>query len=250
MCGRYTITVTMEELMLRYYIGEETGPYHRPRYNIAPGQSVPAIVGHEGRNRLGELRWGLVPHWAKEERLGTTLLNARAETLTEKPAYRRSFERRRCLIPADGFYEWKKAGSGKQPMRIVMKDNRLFSMAGLYDIWIAPDGKRLATCAIVTTTPNPLMAGIHDRMPVVLRQEDEPLWLDRSVQDTARLQKLLVPYPGGEMRAYPVAAAVGNVRNDGPECIRELSEEEQGGAKGETVRQAALELPELDLEWS
>ncbi|WP_248924714.1 SOS response-associated peptidase [Paenibacillus hamazuiensis] len=222
MCGRYTITLTYNELLIRFYIDESFPPYHQPRYNVAPGQFVPAII-HDGRkNRLGELRWGLIPSWAKEEKVAFHMINARAETLLEKPAYRLPFERKRCLIPADGFYEWKKLGDkDKQPMRIVLKDRGLFAMAGLYDTWISPEGNKISTCTIITTQPNELMADIHDRMPAILRPEDEAMWLNREVRQTDALQALLRPYPAEEMEAYPVSKAVGNVKNEAPFLVEE-----------------------------
>ncbi|XEC96990.1 SOS response-associated peptidase [Paenibacillus tarimensis] len=222
MCGRYTIAVSLEEMMLRYMIGETSVPYHRPKYNVAPGQMVMAIIYDGSANRLGELKWGLIPPWAEDERIGSRMLNARAETVMEKPAFRGPFMRKRCLIPADGFYEWKKSGGSKQPMRIVMKHRSLFSMAGLYETWIAPDGRKISSCTILTTNPNELVAPIHDRMPVILKPEDERLWLDRGIRDAQLLRQLLEPYPADEMEAYPVTAAVGNVRHDDPDNIRPL----------------------------
>lgn len=224
MCGRYTITVSLEEMMMRYLIGTTNVPYHRPKYNVAPGQMVLAVISGGGANRLGELKWGLVPPWADDERIGSKMLNARAETAADKPAFRGALRRKRCLIPADGFYEWQKEpGGGKQPMRIVRKDRGLFSMAGLYETWVAPDGRRVNTCAILTTEPNELMAPIHNRMPVILRQEDEALWLDRSVQEPEAIRPLLVPYPADELEAYPVGKAVGSVKVDEPSCIEPLA---------------------------
>jgi putative SOS response-associated peptidase YedK len=221
MCGRYTLTVTMEELLLHYLIGTPAVPFHLPRYNVAPGQLIPAVI-HDGRScRIGTLRWGLVPSWAKEEKTGAAMINAKAETLEERPAYREPFRRKRCLIPADGFYEWKKTGGAKQPFRIRVKSRELFSFAGLYDIWTAPDGKKLATCTILTTKPNSLMAEIHHRMPVILHPDDEKLWLDRDITEASRLRPLLRPYPADDMYAYPVTPAVGSVRLDSPECIKE-----------------------------
>jgi len=224
MCGRYTITVTLEELLMRYQIDPFFPLYHRPKYNVAPGQMVVAVINDGANNRIGELKWGLVPEWSKDEAAGFKMINARAETVAEKPAYRTAFERRRCLIPADGFYEWKKKQDGsKQPMRITMKDESLFSMAGLYESWTAPDGRKVSTCTVITTTPNRLMTDIHDRMPVILPPEQEAIWLDRSIRQTSLLIGLLRPYPAERMTAYPVAAGVGNVRNDSPECIRKLT---------------------------
>ncbi|MFD0673768.1 SOS response-associated peptidase [Cohnella sp. GCM10027633] len=221
MCGRYTIVVSIEELMLRYLVDMPITGHHTPRYNVAPMQQVLAVVNDGEKNRLGELRWGLVPSWASDDRVGSKMINARAETLLEKPSFRTLVARRRALVPADGFYEWKQAGDKKQPMRITMKDGGIFSMAALYDTWTSPEGRRISTCSIITTTPNELMADIHDRMPVIVRPEDEAFWLDRGNADTAGLMSLLQPYDAGAMRAYPVSPIVGNVKNDVPECIEE-----------------------------
>ncbi|OUM96421.1 MAG: hypothetical protein A9Z00_13455 [Thermobacillus sp. ZCTH02-B1] len=224
MCGRYTITVTLEELIVRYTIGVANIPYHRPKYNVAPGQMVPAVISDGRTNRLGELRWGLIPSWAKDEKIGNRLINARAETAAEKPAFREPLRMRRCLVPADGFYEWRTEPDGsRQPMRIVLRSGGIFSMAGLYETWIAPDGRRISTVAILTTEPNELMASIHDRMPVILRPEDEALWLDRSVRDPEALKPLFRPYPADELEAYPVSKAVGNVKADDPSLIRPVN---------------------------
>jgi putative SOS response-associated peptidase YedK len=221
MCGRFTMTATPEELMERYGAEQLTFEY-QPRYNIAPTQLIPAVIETEGERRIGQLRWGLVPGWAKDEKIAYSTINAKAETVHEKPAFRNSFKRKRCLLPADGFYEWQKIDGKKQPMRIVLKDKSIFSMAGIYDTWISPEGMKVHTCSIITTKPNKLMEPIHDRMPVILRREDEAIWLDREKQDVELLHSLLVPYAEEEMFAYPVAAIVGNVRNDLPECIAGL----------------------------
>jgi putative SOS response-associated peptidase YedK len=149
------------------------------------------------------------------------MINARAETILEKASFKNLIRRKRAIIPADGFYEWKQLGSKKQPMRITMKDGAIFSMAALYDTWLAPDGRKISTCTIITTTPNSLMADIHDRMPVILSPEDEALWLNRDNDDVERLTALLRPYSAELMRAYPVSPIVGNVKNDTPECIEE-----------------------------
>ncbi|MUT66841.1 SOS response-associated peptidase [Paenibacillus sp. NEAU-GSW1] len=225
MCGRYTITVSLEELMLRYMIGAVSVPYHRPKYNVAPGQMVLAVVNDGEQNRLGELKWGLIPPWADSPKVGNMMLNARAETAAAKPAFLTPLRRKRCLIPADGFYEWKKEAGGKtkQPMRIVRKDRSIFSMAGLYETWKAADGTTINSCTIMTTAPNSLMAPIHDRMPVILRPEDEPFWLDRSVQEPSALERLLRPYASEELEAYPVTSSVGSVRYDEPDCIEPIT---------------------------
>lgn len=224
MCGRFTLVVSMEELILRYELDPGNSvPYHRPQYNIAPTQMVLSII-HDGKGlRLGELKWGLVPSWAKDESMGSRMINARSETLLDKPAYRLPFERKRCLIPADGFYEWQRTGSGKQPYRIKLKSSELFSMAGLYDIWVREDGSKVATCTVITTRPNALMEPIHDRMPVILRREDELRWVRRGAEDPKELQQLLIPYPAEDMEAYPVNSTVNSVRNDSPLCIEKSS---------------------------
>lgn len=228
MCGRYTLTVTLEELMVRYRIDDTTIPYHRPKYNIAPSQLVLAIINDGQRNRLGELKWGLIPPWADDPKLGMSMLNARSETAASKPAFQSPLRRKRCLIPADGFYEWKKTSQGKQPMRIALKSRALFSMAGLYETWISPDGSTtINSCTIMTTTPNPLVAQIHDRMPVILRPEDELRWLDRSIQDIAALTPMLCSYSSDELEAYAVPAAVGSVRNDDCSLIEPSEPDEQ-----------------------
>lgn len=224
MCGRYTITIALEELLARYDADNAVAEGYQPRYNVAPGQFVPAVVAGAERNRLGMLKWGLVPPWADDPKIGYRMINARAETLASRPAYREAYRGKRCLIPADGFYEWQRGEDGtKRPFRITLRGGDLFSLAGLYETWTAPDGSKLHTCAVLTTEPNRLMADIHDRMPVILRREDEALWLDRRVRDTPRLDKLLAPYPAEEMEAYEVGRAVGNAANDSPACIERIA---------------------------
>jgi putative SOS response-associated peptidase YedK len=221
MCGRFTITLPLDELIVRYLIMENRLAKFAPNYNVAPMQFIPAIIEGKQGNRLGELRWGLVPSWAKEDKIGASMINARAESLPDKPAFRKLLTTRRCLIPADGFYEWQQRAGGKQPYRIVMKDGSPFAFAGLYDIWTGPQGNKLATCTIITTEPNSLMAEIHSRMPVILRPEHEAEWLARDNTDTDSLLKLLQPYDAAKMRAYPVSSAVGNVRNNTKELLEE-----------------------------
>ncbi|MGG4461743.1 SOS response-associated peptidase [Brevibacillus porteri] len=221
MCGRFTLVTNLELWNARFQI--EVIPFEiQPRYNIAPGQLIPAIISDQGKRRIGQLKWGLVPSWVQDEKSGYKMINARSETLTEKPAFRRLFERKRCIIPADSFYEWMKLGKAKQPMRIMMKSGEPFAFAGLFDTWASPIGDKLHTCTIVTTKPNDVVADIHDRMPVILRQEDEGIWLDREKFDSDLLQSLLVPYDSDMMRAYPVSTMVGSPKNDLPECIQEI----------------------------
>lgn len=220
MCGRYTITVTLEELMEMFDAEDATGhTLLLPRFNIAPTQMGPAIISHEGRNRLGQLRWGLIPAWAKDEKIGFQTINAKAESVQDKPAFRMSFQKKRCLIPADGYYEWAKDGSTKQPFRIVVRDRPIFAFAGLYDTWVSPDGKKISTYTIITTAANTLTEKLHPRMPVILPKEHQNAWLDSSASPDT-LARLLVPYDPSRMALYPVPPAVGNVRNEGPELIR------------------------------
>ena len=225
MCGRYTITVVWEDLVIRFMLDRRAGKF-QPRYNVAPGQYIPAIIGGtppdgEGpsHNRFGELKWGLVPSWASDERSGYRMMNARSETVAEKPAFRNLLKRKRCVIPADGFYEWKRTEEGKQPYRFTLRDGALFAMAALYDTWVSPSGEKLHTCTIVTTAANGLVSDVHDRMPVILTPRAEALWLDRLVQDERELVPLLAPYPAEAMRRYAVSPKVGNVRYDSPDCV-------------------------------
>ncbi|KLH98237.1 SOS response-associated peptidase [Brevibacillus formosus] len=223
MCGRFTIVFDAETLLNRFDI--EDIPFDwREIYNVAPGQKIPAIIENKEERRIGQLKWGLVPFWSKDEKIGYKMINAKSETIQEKPAFRNLFTRKRCIIPADGFYEWKKVGKDKQPMRIMMKTGEPFAFAGLYDTWTSPEGEKLHSCTIITTKPNEVVADIHDRMPVILKKQDEQLWLDREKFDADLLQSLLVPYDHDQMRAYPVATIVGNPKNDQPECIQEIAD--------------------------
>lgn len=226
MCGRYTLTVTWEELLLYLELESSQVPFHTPRYNVAPGQMIPALISDGEKHRLGQLKWGLVPSWAEDDKMGWRTINARAETLAEKPAFRRAFASKRCLIPADGFFEWKKLASNKkQPMRIIPKQAKLFHFAGLYDTWTSPNGKRISTCTIVTTMPNRVMEPIHDRMPVILGHDAAAQWLDRKITDTSKLMPLLQPCPTDWLDVYPVNSLVGNVKNDSPACIEPMDEQ-------------------------
>lgn len=222
MCGRFTLTASgqllMEELGL-LSIPED----YRPRYNVAPGQPILAARdGDEGR-KGAMLKWGLVPSWAKDPSIGNKMINARSETVAEKPSFRRAFDRRRCIIPADGFYEWRKDGKRKIPMRFRLRDGRPFAFAGLWEAWRPPggEGETLFTCTILTTAANELVQPVHDRMPVILTQEALDLWLDREVPGDG-VASLLRPYPAREMEAYEVSPRVNSVANDDPELIEPL----------------------------
>jgi putative SOS response-associated peptidase YedK len=218
MCGRFTLAKE-EDVMLDYYGIPSTNFTFTPRYNAAPGQLIVAIISHNHCNRIGFLQWGFIPSWSKTIPKGPPLINAKSETILEKPSFRDAFLHKRCIIPADGFYEWKSVGNNKQPMRIHLRNQSIFSMAGIYSTWVAPDGRKQSTCAILTTTPNSIVSSIHNRMPVLLRREDEAFWLDAHSQDRDRLLSLLVPFPSEDMMAYPVSSSVGKVANDSPACL-------------------------------
>jgi putative SOS response-associated peptidase YedK len=220
MCGRYTITVSEDELIARYAAEEPTNRYHTPRFNVAPTQRVPVILNEEGIIKIDAFKWGLIPFWAKDTKVGFKMINARADTVAEKPSFRTAFKQRRCLIPADGFYEWKKIGSDKQPYRILLKDQQIFSMAGLWESWTSPEGEEVKSCTIITTDPNELMLDIHDRMPMILSVEDEHKWLDKG-KSVEELKAMLQPFPMERMRAYPVCKDVGSVKNQGAELVEE-----------------------------
>ncbi len=221
MCGRYSLTSPVEA-MGQLFLFEER-PNLQPRYNIAPTQEAP-VVGQrpDGKRGLAMLRWGLVPGWAKDLSIGARMINARAETVAEKPAFRAAFRRRRCLVAADGFYEWKKAAdSPKRPYRAALADGGPFGFAGLWETWRGPEGP-VKSFTIITTDANPLLAEIHDRMPVILDPADHARWLDPAA--AARdLLALLKPYPAEKMTAYPVDRRVGKVQNDDPGLIEPLT---------------------------
>jgi putative SOS response-associated peptidase YedK len=218
MCGRFTITTDLQILVERFNILNDLSFEYQPRYNIAPSQPVPAIINDGKANRMGLLKWGLIPSWSKEKAQSYKMINARAETLTIKTSFKNLLKSRRCLIPADSFYEWKKENGGKIPMRMLLKDNKLFAMAGLWDSWISPAGETVNTFTIITTAPNELLKPIHDRMPVILTPEKEQLWLD-PVIDFKLLNEILVPYPASKMDYYAVSTFINSTKNDTPECI-------------------------------
>ncbi len=225
MCGRFTLTVNKAELQ-EALPGVEIPQNVAPRYNIAPTQPV-AVVPNTSENKLDFFVWGLIPSWAKDPEIGNRLINARAETLAEKPSFRTALRRRRCLIPASGFYEWKASPDGKSkiPMYIHMKSGHPFAFAGLWEVWNSKDGSTIYSCTIITGQPNSLIQGIHNRMPVILKPEDYPKWLDPAEKRPEDLAPLLVPYPAAEMEAFPVSRLVNSPENDLPDCIRPIAEE-------------------------
>ena len=215
MCGRYLITTPVEAIRQIFQV--EQRPNLAARYNVAPTQAVPIVRRNETGRELVTARWGLVPFWAKDLKIGAKLINARAETAAEKPAFRDAFHRRRCLVIADGFYEWRKIDGGKRPYLIRVAGGAPFAFAGLWENWTdKASGERIESCTIIITEANALIAPIHDRMPVILRPEDYDLWLDPSVGDGTRL---MTSFPAEAMEAFPVSARVGNVRNDDPALI-------------------------------
>jgi putative SOS response-associated peptidase YedK len=220
MCGRYSLTsADPAQLRARFPIGESLAV--TPHYNIAPGTDVLAVTtGRDGQPRGEELRWGLVPSWAKDPRGGFKMINARAESLGERSAYRVPFERFRCLIPADGFYEWQAVpGEGRKlPFHITLADGGLFAFAGLWSVWHRGQPEELRSCTIVTTAANSAIAPVHDRMPVILPPDAEQLWLAHGTP-LAQLQGLLAGLPAELLALRPVGPAVNDVRTDGPECL-------------------------------
>ncbi|OGH55936.1 MAG: hypothetical protein A3G34_01935 [Candidatus Lindowbacteria bacterium RIFCSPLOWO2_12_FULL_62_27] len=217
MCGRFSCAG--EDIEERFEVDLPKKLCVTPRYNIAPGQDSPVVVRTGGGKLLRSHKWGLIPSWAKEEAIGYKMINARAETLAEKPAYRKAFERRRCLVPADGFYEWLKEGRLKLPVRFVLKSRETFAFAGLWETWKKPSGEELLSFTIITTHANDLIKPVHERMPVILLRENEEAWLDPNLKDTAKLQDYLTPYPPDRMEAYKVSTMVNSAKNDRPECI-------------------------------
>ncbi len=224
MCGRFTLTISPEELAAAFpWLTLPPGSYAAPRrYNIAPGQPV-AVTVNDGENQLDYFLWGLVPFWSKDPRRG--FINARAETLAEKPSFKAAYRYRRCLIFADGFYEWQHlpGEKAKHPYFIRLKGGRTFAFAGLWERWQSPDGSELLTCAIITTRPNEVLRPIHNRMPVILPEGAYTQWLSPGEAAPARLQPLLQPYPPNQMEAYPVSTRVNNPANDAPDCIAPLA---------------------------
>ncbi|GIO24794.1 SOS response-associated peptidase [Oceanobacillus sp. J11TS1] len=225
MCGRFTLFATFDEIIERFDIDQMIDEsLYTPNYNVAPSQSVLAVINDGTNSRLGYLRWGLIPSWAKDMKIGYKMINARAETLTEKPSYRNAYKQRRCLVLADSFYEWKRHDDKtKTPMRIKLKSDNLFAMAGLWETWRSPDGKPVHSCTIITTKPNKLVEEIHDRMPVIIKPEYESTWLDKSITNTDRLNDLLAPLPEDLMEAYAVSSLVNSPKNNNPNLIQKIS---------------------------
>jgi putative SOS response-associated peptidase YedK len=224
MCGRFTLTIDPSHL-------QEAFPWAMipddlpPRYNIAPSQPV-AVIPNSGDNTLSMYKWGLIPSWSKDSAIGDRMINARAETLAEKPSFRNAYRRRRCLILADGFYEWKQnpGMKSKQPMYIRLKNNFPFAFAGLWELWNSPEGSEVRSCTIITTQPNTLLESIHNRMPVILPPDTYSRWLASEDQQPSQLADLLIPYPASEMIAFPVSRLVNSPLTESPNLIQPAGE--------------------------
>ncbi len=221
MCGRFTSKGKAEDIKKEFKVGRLNKVTFEPRYNIAPTQMIPAVLESDGERIVNNLRWGLIPGWAKDESTGNKMINARAETLAEKPSFRNAFKSRRCIIPTSGFYEWaKKGANAKQPFYFYLKEKDVFGFAGLWEEWLdKSSGELIETCTIITTEATEVVEPVHDRMPVILKAENYDLWLDEKEKDTDRLQDLLVPFPASEMASHAVSRAVNNPGYDSPELI-------------------------------
>lgn len=224
MCGR--ITTTTSTTALSAFFDGLRFPQFAPRYNICPTQMVACIRQSEsGAREAVELRWGLVPFWSKDLKIGARMINARSETVASKPAFRAAFKSRRCLVIADGFYEWKKIGKAKQPYYISRADKNPFCMAGLWESWTDksdPNAESIETCTVITTTANDIMQPLHDRMPVILEKDNYDFWLDKEFKDKEKLEEVLVPYAADELQTYPVSTFVNKAGNDESKCIEEV----------------------------
>lgn len=224
MCGRFSFAPPIDLIAETFQIADVPWELYRPRYNIGPGQLLMVITNDGGERRVHLWKWGLIPSWAKDAKLTYSTFNARSETVFDKPMFRGPIRRQRCLVPADGFYEWKKGEKGKQPMRIVLQNQPIFAFAGIYDVWLDAEKQPIPTVSIMTTMPNELMADIHDRMPVILPSEAEESWLDPAIQEREAIAPLLVPYPANRMMVFPVSSLVNNVRHDNVACIEPMDD--------------------------
>ena len=233
MCARFTVAKDLAEFA-RFFNFVCRVAFFAPCYNIAPRQQAPVIVLDQFRPVLKLMRWGLIPSWAKDESIGDKLINARAETISEKPSFRKPMERQRCLIPADGFYEWQRQKRELTPFRFTMRDNSFFCFAGIYEKWIrppksgefefndldeTPPSREVETFSIITTTANKMVASVHDRMPVIVHPDYWLWWIDER-RDGESVKSLLRPYPAEDMNCYRVSKLVNNARNDSPDCIK------------------------------
>lgn len=216
MCGRFTMRSSPQRVAEVFGLADL--PLFEPRYNVAPTQQVPAVRVREDARELAFLRWGLIPSWADDPKIGNRMINARSDTVAEKPSYRKAFAKRRCLIVADGFYEWRKTDGAKQPYFIRLRNDSPFGQAGLWERWTRGE-ETIESCTILTTEANAAMSGLHDRMPVILSPRDYDLWLDPAVHEAERLAPLLRPYAGDDLIASPVSTRVNSPTHEGPQCL-------------------------------
>jgi len=231
MCGRFRLGKGREAL--KEYFGAEGDLDWSPRYNVAPTDPIPTVRQNATRpvRELSLMRWGLIPYWANDASIGARMINARSETAAGKPAFRDALKLRRCLIPADGFYEWKKLPKSKQPYCFTLRDESIFAFAGLWERWKDPGGHTVETCSILTGAPNQLAATVHDRMPVILPPDNYDLWLDPGFKDVKEISAMLKPYDAALMKAYAVSTRVNTVKNDDPQCAEPLD----GGGDRDTL---------------
>lgn len=221
MCGRYTLMAPVEALAEEFGL---TGPLPEfpASYNVAPTQEVAAVLVEDDERHLALLRWGLIPSWADDPQIGARMINARGETVAEKPSFRGAFKKRRCLIPVDGFYEWQRTDNGKQPYYIRMKNGRPFAFAGLWENWNG-NGHGIRSCTIITTEANDIVGEVHHRMPVIVAPDNYETWLDPDIQEAELLTPLLAPYYNDPLETYPVSRFVNNPANNAPGCIESLA---------------------------
>ena len=222
MCGRFVTVIPAEELKAIFGLIEK--PPVEPRYNVAPTQSAGVIrcCDDSNHNRLDFMKWGLVPSWSKDVSAGSHMINARSESVVEKPAFRQAIKYRRCIVPVSGFYEWEHSGPQKQPYYFYMADGSPMCFAGIWEAWKSPDGSTLETFSILTTAANKLIAPLHDRMPVIIPPEEHALWLNRNMHDTHLLEHLYQPFPPGLIACHKISTLVNNTRVDSPACIEEI----------------------------
>ncbi len=218
MCGRFTLSTDLAHLQLAFQI-DQIKAEPTPSFNVAPTHAVSVLVQRQGSNTLEMMHWGLIPVWAKDPQIGSKMINARVETVAEKPSFKRLLKNQRCLILADGFYEWREDSGKKSPMFIRLRSQEPFGFAGLFDMWKSPEGETVTSCTIITTAANELMRPFHHRMPIILPKSVHAKWLDPALQDSADLLPLLQPYPAEEMEAYPVSTRVNSPSHNSPECI-------------------------------
>jgi len=219
MCGRYYLNTSKKKLAEHFHIADAADiPDIPPRFNVAPSQNIPVVRQSEKGREVTMMRWGLLPSWSEDAKAKFSMINARAETVAEKPAYRAAFKKRRCLIPASGFYEWQPSTTGKQPYVIRRKDEGILALAGIWEHWEG-GGEVIESCSIIVTAANTLMAPLHDRMPVILAPDTYSEWLRTEAQSTNHLQGMLIPYPLDDLEAYPVSKRVNKPDNDGPDLI-------------------------------